>query len=313
MERDCWWVIAESNEVRPGVPLALTRFGEKLVLWRDRDGRVACAVDRCPHRSAALSTGRVVDGCIECFFHGFRFDASGACTKIPAHDAATAIPKALRVQSYETREAMGFVFVFWGARRQSYPPVPSFDVPNDSFAYHTLREDWPQHYSRTVENQLDFTHLPFTHATTIGRGVPERLDVLTEVNGDRILARYDPKTYDAGEFFVELHAPNLWRNRLSKHVWGVAAFAPVDDANTRIYVRFYQDFVTAPLLGQAACWLANVFNRIILSQDRARVVSQRVGSSALGMDEVLVPSDLPIIEYRRWRKRKQDELETISA
>ena len=58
-----------------------------------------------------------------------------------------------------------------------------------------------------------------------GRGVPGHLDVITEVDGDRIKVRYDPAVWaGAGDFFVELYAPNLWRNRLGRRAWVLAAF-----------------------------------------------------------------------------------------
>jgi len=308
--RDCWYVVLDSREVPRDKPVAFRRLGDDLVFWRDREGNVACAVDRCPHRGAQLSAGKVVDGCVECFFHGFRFDDAGACQLIPANGLKAPIPRAMRVRSFACREQGGFVYLWWGERRDAYPPLPSFDKPNDRFAYAQLHEDWPAHISRVVENQLDFTHLPFTHASTIGRGVPGELGVNTEVDGDRIRVKYDPEVYDGAKgFFVELHAPNLWRNRLSDRVWVLAAFVPIDEDNTRTYIRFCQDFVTVPGLGWLFCWLSNVFNKIVLGQDRKRVISQRPKKTQLDMDEVLVPSDRPIIEYRRWVDARTDRNE----
>lgn len=301
MIRDCWYVVLESAELPAGRPLGVRRLGEDLVFWRDADGTPHCAIDRCPHRGARLSEGKVVDGCVECFFHGFRFDGDGACRLIPANGLKAPIPRAMAVRSFEVREADGWIFVWWGQRREDYPPLPAFDEPDASFAYASLYEDWPAHVSRVVENQLDFTHLPFTHSSTIGRGMPGELGVVTEVYGDRIRVAYDPEVYDGARgFFVELFAPNLWRNRLGEHIWVVAAFVPIDDDHTRTYIRFCQDLVTVPGLGWLFCWAANLFNRVVLGQDRRRVTSQRPKRAHLGIDEVLVPSDRPIIEYRRW-------------
>ena len=72
-----WYVILESKEVKPGKPIGLTRFGEKLVAWRDSHGRLSVMRDRCPHRGVALSVGDIRGDCLECPFHGFQFDTTG--------------------------------------------------------------------------------------------------------------------------------------------------------------------------------------------------------------------------------------------
>ena len=65
----------------PG-PLAVTVLGEPLVLWRTEGGALTAAHDRCPHREAPLSHGRVIDDCLQCPYHGWTFRASGACVHI---------------------------------------------------------------------------------------------------------------------------------------------------------------------------------------------------------------------------------------
>jgi len=304
MVPDRWYVILEAREgPRGSRPIGVVRLGQRLVLWRDAQGALCCAGDDCPHRGAALSLGRVVEGCVECPFHGFRFDSHGQCTAIPAHGEDRPIPRSMRTRTFPVREEHGFVWLWFGEPRETLPDVPWFQELDDRYVQAGFADDWGTHYTRAVENQLDFTHLPFAHRSTIGRGVPERLEVQTEVDGDRILVRYDPRTYDAGDFMVELIAPNLWRNRLGPGVWAVAAFVPVDAEHTRLYLRFYQRYLTLPGLGWLVCQAANLFNRVILRQDKRIVLTQRPRETDLRMGEILLPSDRPIIEWRRWRER----------
>lgn len=307
MVRDRWYVILETRELPRSGPLGVVRMGERLALWRNAAGELVCTGDDCPHRGAALSMGKVVDGCIQCPFHGFEFAQSGQCTKIPANGPDGPIPSAMRVKSYPVREHKGFVWLWYGDATEQLPPVPWFEEIDDSYVYDTLTDDWDTHYTRAIENQLDFTHLPFAHHNTIGRGVPGKLGVITQVDGDRIRVSYDPETHDAKGFFVELWGPNLWRNRLAEGVWVVAVFVPVDDNNTRLYLRFYQRFLTLPLIGPGVCWLSNLLNRYILDQDKRIVLTQEPRSTQLRMKEVLIPSDRPIIEYRKWRHARLQE------
>jgi phenylpropionate dioxygenase-like ring-hydroxylating dioxygenase large terminal subunit len=70
-----WYAILESDEVRRGRPVGVTRMGEKLVAWRDSRGIVSVMTDKCPHRGAALSAGRLIDNGVKCPFRGFEFEA----------------------------------------------------------------------------------------------------------------------------------------------------------------------------------------------------------------------------------------------
>ncbi len=80
-----WYAVLDSNEVPKGKTIGVTRMGEKLVFWRDAQGKVSCLRDACPHRGVALSTGKVLGDHVQCPFHGFEFDTSGRCVLIPAN------------------------------------------------------------------------------------------------------------------------------------------------------------------------------------------------------------------------------------
>ncbi len=101
MIRNQWYVVLESNEVREK-PIGVTRLGEKMVFWRDRNQVIHAAVDRCPHRGAALSIGKIQADHLQCPFHGFEFDSSGKCTLVPANGRHGVIPQALQLNTYPT-------------------------------------------------------------------------------------------------------------------------------------------------------------------------------------------------------------------
>jgi FAD binding domain of DNA photolyase/Rieske [2Fe-2S] domain len=76
MVRNQWYVVLESNEVGAH-PIGVTHLGEKMVFWWDAAGKSCTAADRCPHRRAALSVGKTLEGHLQCPFHGFELDSSG--------------------------------------------------------------------------------------------------------------------------------------------------------------------------------------------------------------------------------------------
>ncbi|MGX8794830.1 Rieske 2Fe-2S domain-containing protein [Fusibacter sp. JL298sf-3] len=312
-----WYAVLDAKEIKPGKLLGVTRLGEKLVFWRDAHGRVNCLRDRCCHRGAALSKGKCLGDTVACPFHGFRYDATGRVVEIPANGKDASVSPLYQVEPFQVTEAYGFIWLWYGNYQplDALPEIPFFESLRHDFVYSGFSETWPVHYTRAIENQLDVVHLPFVHKTTIGRGNA------TLVNGPVIKWHEDRMTFyvanakDEGQsplkaseitdyekyFHLQLQMPNLWQNCISDKVRIVAAFAPIDDTNTRIYLRFYQRFAKAPILRQIVGWGAGISNRIILHQDRRVVLTQRPVKTALKMNEHLIQGDMPIIEYRKKR------------
>ena len=321
MIRNQWYVVLESNEVG-AQPVGVTRLGEKLVFWRDLEGKVNVAVDRCPHRGAALSIGKIKAGHLQCPFHGFEFDPSGNCVLIPANGRNGVIPNAMLLKTYPTHEAHGLIWLWWGNPVPGDLPEPDFfDNLDESFSYASAHDPWDAHYSRVIENQLDVVHLPFIHRKTIGRGNRTLVDgPVVEWKGDRMLYTYvfnrvddgtppkkprDLSPKDSGSVHLEFIFPNLWQNYISEKVRILAAFVPVDDAHTLLYLRFYQNFMRLPLLSKLVAHLAMPSNVYIAHEDRRVVITQQPKPSGLKIGEILIQGDLPIIEYRKKRAELQ--------
>ncbi len=317
-----WYAIMESREVKRE-PVGVVRMNEKLVLWRDGNGHLSCIYDVCCHRGASLAGGCVKDGMIECPFHGFVYDGSGKVTQIPANGKHMKVPERYRVHGYKVRESYGLIWLWYGDPQDEHiPEIPFFEDLKDGFFYDTFSEIWNVHYSRAIENQLDVVHLPFVHKTTIGRGGS------TLVNGPVVkwkenrMTFYVANAWDDGQavpkkpneikdyeslFSLQYQIPNTWQNMISDKVRIFAAFVPVDETHTKIYLRFYQSFLPVPVLGGLAAKAANLMNRFILHQDRKVVLTQLPKKSELRMDEKLIQGDLPIIEFRKRRQQLIDE------
>src|ERR1700736_5971695 len=110
---NAWYVAAWSDDLADGQLLARTILKEPVVLYRKADGHVAALQDRCPHRFAPLSMGKIVHGdCLQCPYHGLEFDASGACTLNP-HGTKNIPPRA-RVRSYPVTEKHKAIWIWMG-------------------------------------------------------------------------------------------------------------------------------------------------------------------------------------------------------
>jgi len=320
MIRNQWYVVLESNEVKKGKPVGVTRMGEKLVAWRDCQGKVTMMADKCPHRGVALSIGKIKDDCVQCPFHGFEFNTSGVCTLIPANGKNAKPPMAMKVRTYPTREAHGFIYLWWGEPQDEYPELPFFEAIGKDMVYGSFRDHWATHYSRAIENQLDVVHLPFVHHNTIGRGNFTLVNgpIAKEINvapGSYRIDLWVDNEHDQGQKpvkpsempeparrpLIQFHFPNLWQNWLSDDFLVFLIFAPIDNENTMMYLRQYHK-VRFPVARQLMQWLGGLGNNYILWQDKRVVITQRPPRPDLDMGEILIPGDYPIMLYRKRRR-----------
>ncbi|MHA2299070.1 MAG: aromatic ring-hydroxylating dioxygenase subunit alpha [Candidatus Hodarchaeales archaeon] len=324
MIRNQWYAVLLPKELPKNKPVGTTRMGEKLVFWRNKDGTIGCTADRCCHRGVSLSKGKIIGKHIECPFHGFQYDVTGQVKVIPAIGKNEPVPDRYRVVAYPAREAHGFIWIWWGEPRENYPPIPFFEGL-DKFHYHTVPDYWNAHYSRVIENQLDVVHLPFVHHNTIGRGNKTLINgpvakwdsennllsfwVFNQKDDGKTNPRQAKEIPDAElETAPVLHFkyPNVWLNDISKKVKLVAAFTPVDENNTILYLRTYHK-IRMPGLSRIFNWIMKRGNLTIAHQDRRVVVTQEPKKSSLKSDEKLIQGDLPIIIYRRHRQELMDK------
>ena len=318
MIRNQWYAVLDAKEIKTGKLTGVKRMGEQLVFWRTAAGEVACLRDLCPHRGVALSTGKLIDDQVQCPFHGFEFAASGECTLIPANGRNGPIPKAMRAAGYPAREQYGFIWIWWGEPRDDLPEIGFFDSIDDSFSYSTIRDHWKTHYSRAIENQLDVLHLPFVHRTTIGRGNQTVVDgPITDccLDANMIQVWFSNRVDDGsparsvkeltqprGNPLLQFIFPNIWQNWLGDNIRVMIAFVPIDDENTRMYIRSYQKIMQVPVLKSIFNLVSGIGNLVIERQDRWVVETQQPKRSGLRIGERLVPGDQPIILYRRRRE-----------
>lgn len=168
---NCWYVAAESDEVGSSL-LARQLLGRPVLLFRQRNGHIGALDDRCAHRAAPLSRGELVDDQVVCPYHGFTYDATGACVRVPSQ---VHVPYGARVRSYPVREQAPFVWIWLGnplrARHAEPPDVPV--LRDAGWAVQGGALEIAANYMLLHDNALDRTHFPYVHAHRIHRGYVE--------------------------------------------------------------------------------------------------------------------------------------------
>lgn len=182
--RDTWYMLAWSDEIADQ-PFARTVLGEAIVVFREiGSGRLAALRDRCPHRFAPLSRGRVTEIGIECPYHGLQFNGEGRCMKNPFSPVA---PAAARVRGYPLHESDGTIWIWMG------DPAKADVAKVPVVAHHAAAYDQPWvkgttttagDYRLICDNLMDLTHTFTVHPGLGGRDYVPKVRSWEEANGD---------------------------------------------------------------------------------------------------------------------------------
>ncbi len=190
VERRHWWPVARAADVA-AAPQSVTLLEQPLVLWRAADGTPVALADRCPHRGARLSLGTVVQGLLQCPYHGWRFAADGRCVAIPALPQFTPAPVHAACR-YVTQEAHGLLWVRLDAEADEATALPALpQLPDRRLIYGPF--DVATSAPRAVENFLDTAHFAYVHQGWLGDAdhpeVPP-YDVTHTADGRPVIERY---------------------------------------------------------------------------------------------------------------------------
>ena len=165
--KNAWYAAARSDEIESEL-LNRVILGESLVFFRDPQGSVATLFDRCPHRFAPLRMGKVVNGHLQCPYHGLQFDRDGQCVFNPDGDGLT--PQAACVRTYPTVEKFGLVWIWMGDPVSAQPGLlPEAPFMSD-LAYRPVSgyKKIAVNYRYLIDNLVDAAHLFTVHGDTLG-------------------------------------------------------------------------------------------------------------------------------------------------
>jgi len=177
--RGQWYPVAKSVEVKSNQPYGTRLMGEKIVLWRDADGKIRCIEDFCPHRGAPLSYGEVHNGHIACRYHGVIVDGEGVVVQVPAMpDCALEGRKALT--SYAVTESHDAVFVYVPSIDKPEPPelVMPKELTSDGWTGFLCTSVWETNYRYALDNLADPMHGCYLHAESFTLAYGSKQDLM---------------------------------------------------------------------------------------------------------------------------------------
>ncbi|MEC5399844.1 aromatic ring-hydroxylating dioxygenase subunit alpha [Uliginosibacterium sp. H1] len=280
--RKFWYAVMPAAMLAADRPQAFTLLGEKIVLWRDADGVPAVAQDRCCHRTAQLSKGYVENGNIVCGYHGWQYDCSGTCVKIPQFTNEK-IPPGARVMAYRIAERYGYL---WVALDEPLAPIPELAEDGDP-AYRRIDqfyEEWNCGALRFIENTFDFAHQAYVHKAMHGlndRPQPPLGKVTRHEHGLVMHITQPVRNPDAGKAHIGIASDETVRTVVMDwympcarrmHITYptglvqsiISAATPIDDTRTMVVQWSYRNDTEE----QVPAATINAFDRKILDEDK---------------------------------------------
>ena len=187
--RNAWYVAAWANEIEDGKIIGRTILDIPVALFRKQDGTVAALTDRCAHRFAPLSMGKVLAGDrIQCPYHGLEYDTTGMCVHNPHGNKA--IPPTAKLNSYPVIEQHKALWIWMGDGSPDPSLIPDFSVLDDAPEIATTKHDsmmMASNYQLMIDNLLDLSHTCYLHDGLLGNADVVDSDIDVAQDGDDVV------------------------------------------------------------------------------------------------------------------------------
>ncbi|KAF8389277.1 hypothetical protein HHK36_025970 [Tetracentron sinense] len=351
-----WYPLYLTQNIPDDAPLGLTVFDKQIVLYKDGNGVLRCYEDRCPHsvftprllrqwwgvasllrevwgsnppgydsqelqfpaKLAKLSEGQLVDGKLECLYHGWQFEGEGKCVKIPQLPSGAKIPSSACAKHYEVRDSQGVVWVWMSKKNPANPEkLPWFEnFARPGFRDVSTIHELPYDHSILLENLMDPAHVPISHDRTDWSAKREDAQALrfkvTERTDRGFAGHWGKENEQSLLNFLRFEAPCALQNNREttdkngeKHYFsGLFLCRPSGQGKSMLIVRFGTT---------RRSFLAALFPKWYFHQNASKVFEQDMGFLS-SQNEILIKEKVPtkelylnlrssdtwVAEYRKW-------------
>ncbi len=196
-----WYAAALTKELKVNKPFSCMIFELPLVLWKRSDGSVVAFLDRCTHRNAPLSYGKIQNDCLVCPYHGWTYNPAGECVQIPSEGNHKERIMNRQVESFPVRQQDDLLWVWMG--RQTEPDHDPFSMPiirKPGWRYYYMQTDFNNNVTNLVENFMDVPHTVFVHKGWFRDKKQLRVPMTVERTDNSVLVSYHQKSDSIGAF-----------------------------------------------------------------------------------------------------------------
>jgi phenylpropionate dioxygenase-like ring-hydroxylating dioxygenase large terminal subunit len=285
-----------------------TPWGE-IVIWQDDHGNIVAMDNTCRHMYASLAEGKVVDGCLRCPYHHWRYQTDGQIASIPSLGDVQ-VAKNFKTRTYPTKIAHGIVFVYFGDQDpEDTPPLPKIaETSQADYRFIQGQAVWRANIDTVAVNSLDFQHAAAMHMFGNPRSllVPDYEVVSTDHSLSAELTQYFseslnlfPKSVSADHATVVsdtifLPATSVVRfNSGTNRLVIVFALSPISQYETRVTYMLGRNFHNGPIVRPMFDIVSRLFFLWVQYEDRRVVEKIKV----VGAPDLRVKADKLLLRY----------------
>jgi len=321
--RNCWYQAGWSEELGPDRPLVRTILDEPILFYRTGNG-VAALLDRCPHRFAPLSAGRLEGTRVTRGYHGLAFGADGACV----HNPHGAITSRMQVRSFPVVERHLAIWVWIGPAEQADPAlIPDLGFIDETPPSARITGHMPTaaEYRLITDNIMDLSHADYLHPTTLG-GIMTGSKARSREEGESVVAEWVSENVDPIPATAATVLPGAKVDSWTQVVWQPPALMVLSTATTPTGVprapeneavtlhnmvpesarstHYFFCSTRRFLVDDAgfSAYIRDALSRAFVDEDKPMIegVQRRMGEAELwDLDPILLPTDAAAVRVRR--------------
>ena len=224
--RNSWYCTMWAAELTPGKLLPRTILNDPIVFFRKEDGTVAAMADRCAHRFAPMSLGKLLPGDrLQCIYHGLEYGIDGKCVKNP-HGGP--IPAIAKIRTYPVVERHSLIWIWMGDRDADPSKIPDYGCLDNRDALHITDPGYLKveaNYELVVDNLLDLSHTSYLHAGVLGTADTVQAEIIVEQKGDSVAVSRPSKNADTPGILKMMSPPGFERgDQWSTITWNAPSY-----------------------------------------------------------------------------------------
>lgn len=277
--RKNWLPVCKSCELKKK-PLHIKLLDEEIVLFRN-DDNISALRDRCPHRNVPLSEGLIISNCIQCPYHGWKFDGLGICRETPGANPMEPC-QSYKIPAFKAQEEAGLIWVRLDSTSVTDVLKPPVHALSKDFSTRIWSTSVKGSLINALENFLDGTHTHFVHSglvrsekdrkTITAEITPhaERVEIIykNESSQNGIISKlFEPERYESKASFIAPCIAELEYTNKNGAYFMVTAYL-VPETNTEIKVFAIISHRNSLIPGFLKHMVINPFFRTVLRQDK---------------------------------------------
>src|ERR671928_109744 len=157
-------LLAEELPEPDSPPVRVKILSERLIAFRDSEGRYGLIDEFCAHRGVSLWFGRVEECGIRCAYHGWKYDVTGQCLEVPSESENSNFARKVKLTSYPLVKVGDILWTYMGDPEKQ-PPLPEFEFIQVASEQTYTSKRWQEsNWLQALEGGIDSSHVSWLHS-----------------------------------------------------------------------------------------------------------------------------------------------------